>query len=262
MSTLSLFLQFEGFRHVELIVLPAGATPEDVIEAALVLGFPESHRHEATYAARYKDRSGEERTTILNDGEALAMVARGVRFRGNDFDNFEPQGVLNPAELSSFTFLRGSLCFCTIGADIPLPVVTPSGTEDGLLTFELELGGPLPTGQMDGEQLRLHLTFNGQSFSSGGKTGWFEGEMLDLQGKLPPGTFMRSCINCACSDYSPCGHGLYGNLACFRGNKAGYRAVTGKDDLFEVWDTMTEFVQETYLCSDFERRQPGTGYRG
>jgi hypothetical protein len=62
--------------------------------------------------------------------------------------------------------------------------------------------------------------------------------------------------------YSPYGHGLFGGLACFRGNKAGYRAVTGKDDLFAVWDTMTEFVQETHLCPEFERRVPGTGYRG
>jgi hypothetical protein len=27
-------------------------------------------------------------------------------------------------------------------------------------------------------------------------------------------------------------------------------------------DTMTEFVQETCLCPEFEKRAPGTGYRG
>jgi Family of unknown function (DUF6304) len=215
-----------------------------------------------TYPARYKDRFGEESTTILNDGETLTMVVRGIRFRGTDFDSFEPQDVSDPAQLSSFTFLHGSLCYCVIGADIPVPVVTPTGIVDGLLTFELELGEPLPTGQMDHERLKLGLTFSGQNFSSDGKTGWFEGEMLDLQGKLPPGTFMKACINCAFSDYSPYGHGLFGGLACFRGNKEGYRAVSGKDDLFDVWDTMTEFVQETHLCPEFERRVPGTGYRG
>ena len=86
--------------------------------------------------------------------------------------------------------------------------------------------------------------------------------MLDLQGRLPSGTFMKACINCAFSDYSAYGHGLFGGLACFRGNKAGYRVVTGKDELFDVWDTLTEFVQETHLCQDFERRMPETGYRG
>lgn len=215
-----------------------------------------------TYPARYKDRFGEEATTILNDGEALTMIVRGVRFRGTDFDSFEPQDVPDPAQLSSFTFLHESLCYCVIGADILVPVVAPTGIVDGLLTFELELGEPLPTGQMDRERLKLRLVFGGQNFSSDGKTGWFEGEMVDLQGKLPPGTFMKACINCAFSDYSPYGHGLFGGLACFRGNKAGYRAVAGKDDLFDVWDMMTEFVQETHLCQEFERRVPGTGYRG
>src|SRR4051794_17787611 len=110
-----------------------------------------------SYPARYKDRSGEERTTILNDGKALTMVVRGVRFRGNDFDGFEPQDVSDPMQLSSFSFLHGGLCNCLIEADIPVPVVTPSGKVNGLLTFELELGGPLPTGQMDRERLKLRL---------------------------------------------------------------------------------------------------------
>jgi hypothetical protein len=64
-----------------------------------------------TYRARYKDRFGEEATSILNDGKTLTMVVRGVRFRGTDFDSFEPQDVPDPAQLSSFTFLHGSLCY-------------------------------------------------------------------------------------------------------------------------------------------------------
>jgi len=220
-----------------------------------------------TYRAWYKDRFGEEDTTILNDGETLTMVVRGIRFRGTDFDGFEPQAVSDPAKLSSFTFLHGSLCYCTIEADIPVPVVTPTGIVDGVLTFELELGKPLPTGQMDRERLKLCLTVNDQTFSSDGKTGWFEGEMLDLQGKLPPGTFMKACINCAFSDYSPYGHGLFGNLICFRANKKGYLALSSgedfsKDAYFDVMETVSEMVQETHLCPEFERRAPGTGYRG
>jgi hypothetical protein len=78
--------------------------------------------------------------------------------------------------------------------------------------------------------------------------------MLDVQGQLPPGTHLRVCITCAYSDYSPAGHGLFGGLACFRGNKAEYLAVRSKADLFRVWGTMTGFVQETYLCPEFDRR--------
>jgi hypothetical protein len=79
---------------------------------------------------------------------------------------------------------------------------------------------------------------------------------------MPAGTYLKTCINCAFSDYSPSGHGLFGGLACFRDNKTGYRAVRTKRDLFGIWITMTGFVQETFLCPEFERRSPGTGYRG
>lgn len=216
----------------------------------------------ATYPARYRDRSGEEWTTICNDGKRLTMVVRGVRFEGTDFDGFEPADAPAPEQLSSFAFLRGSLWYCAIEADMPLPVATPTGTADGLLTFELELGEALPTNQMDREQLTLSLAVGGQTYRSRGTSGWFEDELLDLQKQLPAGWFLRACITCAFSDYSPYGHGLFGNLACFRGNKDGYRRVSGKDDLFAVWATMTGFVQETHLCPEFERREPGTGYRG
>jgi hypothetical protein len=220
-----------------------------------------------TYPARYKDRLGEVVTTVSNDGGTLTMVVRGVLFRGTDFDGFEPQGVSDPAELASFAFLHGSLCFCVIEADIPVPVVTPAGVVDALLTFALDLGEPLPTGQMDRERLKLRLAVNSQTYSSGGGTGWFEGEMLDLQERLPPGTFLKACINCAFSDYSPYGHGLFGTMICFRANKAGYQALPSgedfsKDDYFAVMDTVSDRVQETHLCPEFERRAPGTGYRG
>lgn len=221
----------------------------------------------SSYPARYKDRFGEEATTITNDGKTLSMVVRGVRFQGLDFDRFKLQEVSDPTQLETFAFLRGSLSFCVIEADIPLPVATPTGTVDGLLTFELELGEPLPTGQMNRERLKLRLAVNGQTYSSEGNTGWFEDELLELQNLLPSGTLMKACINCAFSDYSPYGHGLFGNMICFRANKAGYLALPSgvdfcKDAYFDVMDTVSDMVQETHHCSEFERRVPGTGYRG
>ena len=66
-------------------------------------------------------------------------------------------------------------------------------------------------------------------------------------GRCPRGPTSSLHINCASSDYSPVGHGLFGGLACFRDNKEGYRKVKSKHDLFRVWGTMTGFVQETFL---------------
>jgi hypothetical protein len=70
------------------------------------------------------------------------------------------------------------------------------------------------------------------------------------------------CFGCGLSDYSPLGHPLFGGLSCFRDNEIGYRSVRTKADLFRIWETRTELVQETHLCPRFERRKPGTGYRG
>jgi hypothetical protein len=116
---------------------------------------------------------------------------------------------------------------------------------------------------MDQFQLKLSLAFQQANLiSSGTSCGCFRDELLDLQKQLPPDTYLKTCINCAFSDYSPAGHGCFGGLACFRDNKAGYAAVASKWDLFRIWNSMTEFVQETHVCPEFERRRPNTGYRG
>jgi hypothetical protein len=135
---------------------------------------------------------------------------------------------------------------------MPVPVVTPHGMADGVLTVHLELGDPAPNGGIDREHLTLQLKVEDQLVASKGWSGWFEDEMLDIQKQLPPDGYMKACINCAFSDYSPVGHGLFGGLACFRDNKQSYLSVKTKRDLFGIWKTMTEYVQETYLdCNRF-----------
>jgi len=79
---------------------------------------------------------------------------------------------------------------------------------------------------------------------------------------LPRDILLKACISCAFSDYHPAGSGLSGTLACFRDNKAAYLQVPGKQDLFDVWHSLTEFVRETHLCPHYARRSPHAGYRG
>lgn len=47
-----------------------------------------------TYLTKYRDKNGEEMTSISNDGRTLSMVVRGVEFRGRDFDSLEAAGTL------------------------------------------------------------------------------------------------------------------------------------------------------------------------
>lgn len=97
---------------------------------------------------------------------------------------------------------------------MPVPVAAGGDLREGRLHVRLLLGEPADNGGIAPETLALSLTVGGDTFNGGGKSGWLEGELLELQAALPEGTYMKACINCAFSDYSPYGHGLFGNMAC------------------------------------------------
>ena len=213
------------------------------------------------YPAVYTDARGAEETVIVNDGFTLGVRLRGVDFAGQDFDSYEPSPHATPEQLGRFSLNAGSLCSCRIECDIPVPVGGRIETV-GQLRVDLLLGDSAPNGGIDRGEVRLVLRFDGREFSSPGTSGWFEDEMPALQGTLPDGVFMRACVNCLHSDYSPGGHGLFGGMMCFRNIKAEYLKVRSKADFWSVHNRFDRWVQETYLCPEFERRVPGTGYRG
>jgi hypothetical protein len=213
------------------------------------------------YPATYVDARGFETTTIENDGETLRLTLRGVEFAGRDFDSLEPVGTaLDPAW--GFTLSQGDLCSCRIECRIPVPVQDHGTLRDGVLLVELVLGDPTPNGGIDREELRIVLEYDGRRFIGPGTSGWFEDELLGIQAQLPEGIFIKACINCLYSDYSPYGHGLFGGMMCFRNLKTEYLRVTTKKEFWSVHGRQDRFVQETDLCPEFERRIPGTGYRG
>lgn len=211
----------------------------------------------AIYPAKYRDNYGEEVTTIQNDGKSLRMIARGVEFTGSDFDLLETTNNRN-VDLSSFTFSSGALCACVIECEIPIPIIKNDQVLQGALSIRLDLGSARPGGKtgIDKEVLLLELQFDTHAFKSCGKHGWFVDELDELQSQLPQGTYIKSCFNCNLSLYSPFGFGLFGCLACFRNNKAGVRAAKDKRDVFALFDEgIAEWVQETYLCPEFEKRE-------
>lgn len=215
-----------------------------------------------TYSAIYADRHGREQAEIQNDGQQLQLTVRGVTFSGSDFDSLSARADTEPLLLASFVLHGGDLCACTLHWTMPLPLVSAGVETLAWLDASLVLGEPAPPRGLSQERLGLDLRCSLGNFRSRGTSGWFEDELLELQAQLPPGCYLKACITCAWSDYSPGGHGLFGGLACFRDNKQAYGQVASKSDLFNLWDRRTEFVQETYLCPQFSRRAPGAGYRG
>jgi hypothetical protein len=180
------------------------------------------------YPGTYRDARGDEPIEIRNDGKTLRVEIRGIEFVGSDFDALDPVSSAEDARRAGFVLNHGSLCSCEITCEMNIPIAMSGPDEVGTLAIDLVLGAPAPNGGIDREELRLELGYPGGTVRSAGTSGWFEDELLDLHRKLPGGAYLRACISCGLSDYDPAGHGLFGWLACFRGNKAGYRAVTTK----------------------------------
>jgi hypothetical protein len=214
------------------------------------------------YLAKYSDGRGSEETSIANDGETLRLSLRGTEFVGSDFDSLEPPEDATPEQLRQFSLNKGYLCSCRIECQIPVPIHDGGRQADGTLLIELVLGDPAPNGGLDREQLRIVLEYGNKRFVGSGTSGWFEDELLGIQAQLPEGVFVKACINCMYSDYSPYGHGLFGCMMCFRNLKSEYVKITTKVEFWSVHDRYDRTVQETYLCPEFERRALGIGYRG
>lgn len=234
-----------------------------------------------TYSAVYRDASGEEATIIHNDGTDLTMTIRGIRFTSQFFEDWEVQErAENDLSLVSFTLLgtrllvqQGeawllTLCDCVLEWQMPVPVWDNGNVTTALLYGKLELGPPrLPErGGLEFIFLMLTLGYNDRQYGGEKTSGYFETALNQIGASLPPSVYLKTCFTCGLSDYSVFGNSTFGTLLCFRGCKNEYRAVRHarfrKDEYMTVMDMYTEMVQETYLCPEWERREPDTGYRG
>jgi hypothetical protein len=213
----------------------------------------------AHWAGAYSDVYGHEQITINIDGLTLSTELRGVTFTG-DPDALAPATGLPPD--APFPLHLGTLCSCTLQWHMPVSIISPSGQTTAELSCQLVLGDPAPSGGLDREDLTLALRYREVHVRTSRAHDDFESALADIQRQLPPGLTLKVCISCAFSDYSPAGNGLFGGLACFRGNKEAYLAVSSKREMFQVWDTRTEFVPEIYLCPSYQQRGTHAGYRG
>ena len=216
--------------------------------------------------ARYYDKRGIEDALIESDGRGLILTVRGVRFEGRSFDSLsiiQDESNLRHPSVVTFSLRGDDLVSYSLECCIPITVQVDGKMEQAQL--QMRLGTEFMTEKMKVggyTDLELELIAGHTSYKARSKEGWFEESLIQLKSMLPPNVQLICCFNCAFSDYSPYGNGMFGDMACFRDNKGAYLGVEGKGEIFDVWDTMTEFVQETYLCSEFYEREPNTGYRG
>ena len=225
------------------------------------------------FTARFTDARGSETILIHNDGSWLRTNIRGVALAGHSLDDFEPVDTPSAAALAQLTLSpQGGLCGCVLRFDVPLPLMPlmgGGGEITATLQVHLDLGAPTAH-SLAHERLSLALAWTSasaghQRIAAQDNGGWFETGLLDLQAQLhalPHPMNIKACINCQYSDYSPYGNGLFGTMLCFRNIPGEYSQVNDKASFWAVHDRFERQVQETYLCSQFAWRKPGTGYRG
>ncbi|WP_141207640.1 DUF6304 family protein [Streptomyces griseorubiginosus] len=210
------------------------------------------------WPGRYTDRHGTEDVVFETDGrESIRTTIRGVRFEGATMGALGVVSGDPPA--SEFTFADGNLFACLLEWVQPVRVeVVGQAEQIARLHCALRLDHT-----SDDEELTAALHLDGHEFRS--TQADFEYALREIARSFPHPVRLRSCISCAWSDYHPYGHGIMSDLACFRDAKNRYLLVEGKSgphNIFDVWDRRTGFVQETWLCEQFEHRSDHQGYRG
>ena len=223
-----------------------------------------------SFPGRYCDDLGEEtivwrieesrcrQPPHVGPGYEVHTSIRGVPCWSYDFDSMEPVDVSHAdRHRLSLSDTSGELTDCVLGGELPCSADTATGAIAVGINFELDLRRAALADARSPHNLSLFAALDGQVYRV--DDDWFEGGLIRLDSLLPSPTRLRACITCLYSDYSPAGHGLTG-MACHRDAKDQYLAVRSKADYWSV--PITEEVIETYLCSEYRRRVPGTGYRG
>jgi Family of unknown function (DUF6304) len=219
-----------------------------------------------SFPGTYADAFGEEEIVWLVEpsrrvsapGYELRTVIRGVPCLGHDFDGIElvDSEHVDRTQLPFFDEW-GNLAECVLIGELPCAIEIDERVESTVVRFSLDLHKSALKTTAAPRNLTLTVEVDGTGVEVADD--WFEGGMLRLDALMPGSSRLRCCVTCLYSDYSPGGHGLMG-MSCHRDVKEQYLAVRSKSDYWPV--PVTEVVMETYVCREYERRVPGTGYRG
>ena len=214
-----------------------------------------------TFPGTFEDHDGAETLIwhIQNRpgwGGHYEIRIRSAALWGPDFDGLEPDdaGAVRHSGLPLNS--AGDLTECVLTGDLPCLIDLAGRRRPTTVHFELDLREHSDRPAHNRKNLQLSTIVNGTTYAI--TDDWFEEGTLRLDDALRPSRLV-CCVTCLYSDYSPAGHGLMG-MRCHRDAKGQYLAVRSKADYFHV--PVTEDVPETYLCDEYERRTPGTGYRG
>lgn len=205
------------------------------------------------YPTKYSDTRGTEHSVFITDGESLKIKIRGIVFEGNFYELTPIAGQEENAsklfDLNEFGDLSGILDL-TAGAkppaysltvQIPIKIISHENNElDAIIDFSIN------PHQMD-------LVFEGKTYKFENPN--FEYGLSPNYTKSLNINYIKCCINCKFSEYSPFGNQEYGDLMCFKKCKEEWAKIgyTGLKDT-ENWEKIDNRIttQEAYWCEEFK----------
>lgn len=207
------------------------------------------------YPTKYQDRRGTEFSKFISDGTTLKITLRGVEFIGHfweltpipeQFDKAKKLFDLNEVgELSAIHDYNTNLpANYSLSVKLPIKIVTNEDHEiDAEIDFNINPN-------------KMEFLIDGKSYNFE-KPNFEYGLSVEFTSTLKF-KYVKCCINCKYSEFSPFGNQEYGDLMCFKNCKSAWENIgyTGLKET-ENWKYLKNrnSTQEAFWCEDFKLKK-------
>jgi len=213
------------------------------------------------YKATYKDKRGTGDIIVKSDGRLLYTTIRGIELYGGDFDQLAAE-VIDKDKFDYEMFADGSGDITNFLLTITYPIqfynALSNQISTGSLVANIVVGEDTTIKGLDHELTGLTLKISSDTYTVNKKLEWMEDALILLQKQLPVNIYLKTCLSCKYSNYSPYGGGMFGSLYCFKNIKEQLTSLNDKTDLFNIWtkEAMDKGdildVQETFDCEEHQ----------
>jgi hypothetical protein len=172
-----------------------------------------------TYLATYQDKRGTEKIKIKSDGSEMFFTLRDIDFDGPDFDQLTAEEIDNAKfDYEMFQDGSGDITNFKLILIIPIQLFNTKTNKTFVenLTTQIEVGETTTIKRLDHALNCLTLTTSFGEFKVEKKLEWMEDALILLQNQLPENIYLKTCLSCKYSNYSPFGNGMFGNIYCFK----------------------------------------------
>ncbi|NOQ75240.1 MAG: hypothetical protein GQ574_24725 [Crocinitomix sp.] len=212
------------------------------------------------YEVIYQDKRSTETTSLKSNGSNMHLTLRGIDFEGLDFEMLTGEIDETKFDYEKFEDGSGALTNFKITIKMPLSLfdISEKKTFTETLTIHIVVGETITIKGLDSAINSLTLSTSFGDFTFTKELEWMEDVLIGIQKQLPDNIYLKTCLSCKYSNYSPYGNGMFGSIYCFKHLKDDLKELNGKHDLLDLWtaERVAEgkifSVQETFDCSEHQ----------